>query len=161
MKVELYKLYSIVMIIFAVALGYAIPEISEYKGKVPYENKQMGSDTDLEFGRGPNCDGHSGLCSVSSGENNRSLSGSTNGTFYFSTGNILELKVLKSGISSREAPQFADGWFEQAEALTLSEDIMTPLGHNATYTIGAGTYPVTENTNYYIIEFTTVNQNTK
>ena len=137
---------------------YSSGNESKTKAVSKYENSNVG----VEFGRGPNCDGHSGLCSVSSGDAGRAASGSQMGTFYLNTDEELQLKILKSSINDSESTQqFDDGWFEQEEDLLLSPEVLAPLGIAAPYTIKKGVYPVSENSTYYIVDFSSSNQTTK
>jgi len=111
-----------------------------------------------ELGRGPHCTQSRGLCTIDSNSSSRqSGDGYLNVQFAVTASGGLSMSIPKTDISAADASyQFSGDVFQQEEVLDIPAELSQQLPALNSSSIPAGTYPVTENTSHYTIDFSTV-----
>lgn len=102
----------------------------------------------IEFGRGPHCDGR-GTCSVVEDRTD-----SANAMFYFDGQGKLHLEIKKAAFpSAKLSQQFEDSLFQQSERFMIPQELMQKLQVDSSYQIKTGTYPIKQDSNRFEVIF--------
>lgn len=122
----------------------------------PLEEVCYSGETEIKFGRGPDCT-QRGLCEASTGsEGGQMMAGSdASGKFFLDAGGAWGLEIAKASISAAVAQeQFKGGVFEMADDFTPSLEMAQALGASTPAILSKGVYTVEETELHYVIRFT-------